>query len=306
MDIGGSLYACLTVNLTGDGQQAWSTLDGVMNLTGAGGDQVYLKRIDGSTVLASGEWNIDKNVEIAADMIVMPSGEFHFADTGANLRMRGKTWIREDAVFYGDGTIYNWTDGDMTLFDNASLGDLVLVNEGALSLYYSDDKAALASVGRFTNGDQGTLRFRIGGPDLGEGFDHLLVTSGTAVLGGQIAVDLFEQQEGYAPKIGDEFTVLTAVGGVTGEFLNSPETVVGPLTYKWKVEHGGNSVVLRLAAIDGCAADLAETWGVLDLFDFLAFVNYFNAGDPIADRDHNGVFDLFDFLAYVNEFNTGC
>jgi hypothetical protein len=45
---------------------------------------------------------------------------------------------------------------------------------------------------------------------------------------------------------------------------------------------------------------------MLDLFDFLEFVNLFNASDPAADCDGNGVFDLFDFLCFVNAFNAGC
>jgi hypothetical protein len=46
--------------------------------------------------------------------------------------------------------------------------------------------------------------------------------------------------------------------------------------------------------------------GTLDLFDFLCFVNAFNAGDPYADCDGSGTLDLFDFLCFVNEFNAGC
>jgi hypothetical protein len=46
--------------------------------------------------------------------------------------------------------------------------------------------------------------------------------------------------------------------------------------------------------------------GVLDLFDFLAFVNLFNAGDPAADCDQSGTLDLFDFLCFTNAFNAGC
>ena len=48
---------------------------------------------------------------------------------------------------------------------------------------------------------------------------------------------------------------------------------------------------------------------MLDLFDFLAFVNQFNAKDPAADCDPNGCdphLDLFDFLCFVNLFNAGC
>jgi hypothetical protein len=46
--------------------------------------------------------------------------------------------------------------------------------------------------------------------------------------------------------------------------------------------------------------------GVLDLFDFLEYVNAFNAADPGADCTGEGTFDLFDFLCFVNAFNAGC
>ncbi len=46
--------------------------------------------------------------------------------------------------------------------------------------------------------------------------------------------------------------------------------------------------------------------GTLDLFDFLAYVNAFNAGNPEADCDHDANLTLFDFLCFVNAFNAGC
>jgi len=54
-----------------------------------------------------------------------------------------------------------------------------------------------------------------------------------------------------------------------------------------------------------CYADFNRD-GLLDLFDFLAFVNLFNTADPKADCDNNGGHDLFDFLCFVNAFNAGC
>jgi hypothetical protein len=55
----------------------------------------------------------------------------------------------------------------------------------------------------------------------------------------------------------------------------------------------------------GCYADFTGE-GELDLFDFLAFVNAFNAGDEVANCDGEGGLDLFDFLCYTNAFNAGC
>ncbi len=54
-----------------------------------------------------------------------------------------------------------------------------------------------------------------------------------------------------------------------------------------------------------CYPDLNAD-GSLDLFDFLAFTNLFNANDPGADCTGDGVFDLFDFLCFLNTFNAGC
>jgi hypothetical protein len=41
-----------------------------------------------------------------------------------------------------------------------------------------------------------------------------------------------------------------------------------------------------------------------DLFDFLAFVNSFNAGEPEADLTDDGALDLFDFLLFLNLFDA--
>ena len=56
---------------------------------------------------------------------------------------------------------------------------------------------------------------------------------------------------------------------------------------------------------DPCRADL-DGDGELTLFDFLAFQNLFDAGDPLADFDGDGEFTLFDFLAFQNAFDAGC
>jgi hypothetical protein len=54
-----------------------------------------------------------------------------------------------------------------------------------------------------------------------------------------------------------------------------------------------------------CYPDFTED-GALDLFDFLAYVNAFNAGEDRADCDADGSLDLFDFLCFVNALNEGC
>ncbi|MEO1008944.1 MAG: VCBS repeat-containing protein [Planctomycetota bacterium] len=59
--------------------------------------------------------------------------------------------------------------------------------------------------------------------------------------------------------------------------------------------------------IDGvaCVADF-DSDGELTLFDFLAFQNAFDAGEPTSDIDRDGELTLFDFLAFQNAFDAGC
>jgi len=56
---------------------------------------------------------------------------------------------------------------------------------------------------------------------------------------------------------------------------------------------------------DGCYSDCNGD-DALDLFDFLCFINAFNAEDEHAQCTGDGQFDLFDFLCFVNSFNAGC
>ncbi|NRA56500.1 MAG: VCBS repeat-containing protein [Phycisphaerales bacterium] len=70
-------------------------------------------------------------------------------------------------------------------------------------------------------------------------------------------------------------------------------------------EGPGAGMVIYGRGLLPCAADL-DGDGRLTLFDFLAFQNIFDAGDPRADFDGDGRLTLFDFLAFQNAFDSGC
>jgi murein tripeptide amidase MpaA len=63
--------------------------------------------------------------------------------------------------------------------------------------------------------------------------------------------------------------------------------------------------VARTALRAVCSADV-NLDGVVDFNDLLAYLNLFNAQDPMADVDEDGVVDFNDFLVYLNLFNAGC
>ena len=64
------------------------------------------------------------------------------------------------------------------------------------------------------------------------------------------------------------------------------------------------TVVLRVSAAS-CPADFTGDGG-LNFFDFVSFLDAFNAGDPAADFNGDGVLNFFDFPEYINAFNAGC
>lgn len=258
INVGGSVLNKLTVNLAGGPQVAW-WMDGELNLSGS--KLFFVNRLAGSYVLNKGETNIsDTNVEVSAGMLFMPEAVVNFATADSDLRMRGETNIREGATFLGEGTLQNGVGGEMYLHHGADLGDVGLVNAGDLAFrrYNYPDLAALVTVDRFANGDDGTVHFRLGGDILGEEFDHLIVTGGAATLDGLIDVRLFDAGGNlFLPQVGDEFTVLTAAGGVSGQFLNDPVSHAGGRDFRWSVLYHPFDVTLRLAEIDGVVPEPA-------------------------------------------------
>jgi endonuclease/exonuclease/phosphatase family metal-dependent hydrolase len=67
-------------------------------------------------------------------------------------------------------------------------------------------------------------------------------------------------------------------------------------------------IVTLVGNVEGgepCRADFNGDQ-VVDFFDYLAFVEAFDAEDPSADFNGDEVVDFFDYLAFVAEFDQGC
>lgn len=67
--------------------------------------------------------------------------------------------------------------------------------------------------------------------------------------------------------------------------------------------HGESGAFLEFVL--RCLADVDDS-GVIDVFDVLAYLNAFQAGDPLADVDGDGEFTVFDFLTFGTAFASGC
>jgi hypothetical protein len=63
--------------------------------------------------------------------------------------------------------------------------------------------------------------------------------------------------------------------------------------------------ILDVSSCGACAPDINDD-GMLDSRDFIAFLNAFVVGDPLADFNGDGVVNSQDFGAFLNTFVVGC
>jgi hypothetical protein len=89
-------------------------------------------------------------------------------------------------------------------------------------------------------------------------------------------------------------------------FVSDAAPEAGEVTIgMWKAPGMSLTADITVPGSGVCQADLTGD-GSLDFFDVSAFLNAFNAQDPIADFTGDGLYDFFDVSAFLNSFNAGC
>jgi len=300
LDIGAGISTRLTVNLH-DPDASW-TMAGTMNL--AGEAAFYNIRLGGSPVESSGSVNLASGrAQISADTR-FAGGTLNLAAASADLRMMGKTVVTDQVNVVGVGTLRNGVNGELALLDGSTLNQVGLVNQGLLEI---GEEAGVASVDRLTMTGDSVIRADIGGFVAGSEHDLLIVSGGTAQLAGTLEVRLGDVGGSeLKPSIGDSFTIITALGGISGTFSANPVTLFDGSTYHWEVEYTSNEVTIRLDEItQPCIADFdgSGTVGVPDIFRFLS--RWFE-GHIATDIDGSGVVEVPDIFAFLSLWFAGC
>lgn len=269
LNIGGGAFSRITVNLA-DPNDSWTIVDEA-NLAGlTGGGHLLISRIGGAPLNIAGILNVTSGRPgITAPTTILNSATIDIGPANAELHLSAVSLVAPSVTFQGDGVLGNGSAGEMTLEDGVSTGGVGLTNGGILNI---GSAAGAVSVDRFTNAAGGAWRVSLGGHAQGDEYDHLIVSGGAAQLAGQLEVELIDLGGGvFAPTVGDEFTILTALSGVNGTFQNSPVSHALGNTYQWSVQYGGNNVTLRLEAVTNNRGDL-NCDGLVDNEDIDPFV----------------------------------
>ncbi len=271
---------------------------GEMNLIGH--PSVFSTRYDGSTLDLLGELNVSGLVATGGYLRAF-DGAINIGAPGAVLRLDAGGLITAGCTFGGDGELWIGPTSS-PLFVETDFNGVGLVNQGTLRVAYT------ATADRFRGEPGSSWLVSMRGHEPGVTYDQLVVTGGDATLAGTIEVELQNVIPGgtlFSPVVGDEFTILTATGGVSGTFANDPVTVVGAVTYEWSVRYEPNAVVLRLDSIGPCYPDCTGD-GVLTVADFGCFQTKFVGGSPYADCNSDGLLTVADFGCFQTKFVQGC
>lgn len=308
--IAGGVFPKLTVNLNG-WPESWSML-GVMNLSGA--THLIETRIAGSHVNFHDELNVlSGKVRVAADCTFSGPGVSATVDIGpaeSELHLSGQALVHDNTMFSGQGTLVTGASADLWLDDGASLDQTPLRSLGRLRVGFFDFPGA-ASVDQLECGINSIFDVSLSGYLQGDEHDLLIVSGGVAQLAGGIEVIL---QEGFAPLVGDSFTVISALGGVSGSFQNDPVTISGAHQYDWSVVYEPNAVVLVVDAVNpaptccpGNANRIAP--GQVDFADITAVLGrWLDPGDgsDVGDANCDGIVNFADITEVLANWLNLC
>jgi hypothetical protein len=297
LDIGGGLTGRLTVNLS-DPAAAWQMM-GTMHLSGVSG--IYLTRVAGSKMEVGGTINVaNADINVAAEATLFAGSTVNFAAAMADLRLSGASTIHTGANFTGQGLLHNNAVGSgMRIANGVNLGQAGLVNEGRLAI--GVEAPGQVSVNRFTSEADAMVQVFVGGTTPGTELSNLLVTGGTAQLDGTLMVSLFDDGGGFAPELGDQFAVVTAPGGVIGQFDQLAQPLGMPTGLLFDVQYTATSVVLFVD--DTFEADFNRD-GIVSGGDLAIWRDAFgvnNYGDANGDGDSDGD----DFLVWQRQLGSG-
>lgn len=210
--------------------------------------------------IISGRVNVSQSGVLSGTNALSSDSRVDLSDPEDHLLLRGSTGLLGDAfgtggpgvTFTGQGTIENEAGSIANLFSPPRI-EVDFINSGSLGAKTFAGFATL-EVGsgdfqNFTQTTTGLLNFDIGQLDNSVVSDEYEI-QGVAQLDGNLEVELVELLNQDLPDLesGDAFEILSAVGGVTGQF-RTVTLPPAPNGTSWRLRYDTNAVTLQL--VDG-------------------------------------------------------
>jgi hypothetical protein len=178
------------------------------------------------------------NLTNSGTLLVGPAAN---GDSASSLTITGN-YTQTAGFTQIDGTLTTTSNGTITLSGGTLKGtgsiNAPLINTGG-TLSPGDSPGQLSLTGNYSQSPAATFAVLLGGYTPAADFSLLTIT-GSASLAGLMEVDLIN---GFAPKIGDQFTFLTTTQGITGAF-DTFTSNNGLFTFA--VDYGANSNLVEI------------------------------------------------------------
>jgi T5SS/PEP-CTERM-associated repeat protein len=220
------------------------------------------------------------------------------------------------------GRIVTGGGGVTTFYDDViHNGDEIRTFAGARTVFFGDQSGAGSFTGTGTVEYAGDLRpgnspaivsyegdvllnssaslfIEIGGLNAGTEFDQVQIAN-TLELAGSLDVALLG---GFVPAVGSTFEIITAAGGIEGEFATlAAELSALPGGRLWDIQYTPTSVILEV--LSGFSADF-DNDGDVDSDDLDEWQAAYGE-NALADADSDGDSDGRDFLEWQRQFGSG-
>ena len=200
---------------------------------------------NGGTLKAAGILRTERRISLLAQGGTIDTGGFdslfqgEIINSGPLTKNGAGTLTLTGSNTYSGGTVLNAGVLEVASPQALGLGDVVL-SGGVLK---EDLKQPISVKAAYIQNAGGTLALRVGGTVPGQ-YDVLNV-SGHAALAGTLQL---VKRNGYQPKVGDEYTLISAQGGISGRFANVVNQLGYSQTYTIDLVYGQSSLVLKLVS----------------------------------------------------------
>jgi hypothetical protein len=178
-----------------------------------------------------------------------------------------------------------------------------------------DEPGPFNLVGNLIMRSTARILVELGGPQPLLEHDRVAIT-GSASLDGTLQLDLIDE---FIPTPGEQFTILTATGGISGTFASVVPPAGAPAGLSFDVVYTPFSVIVQIGSATCYAnCDGSTVQPVLNVEDFTCFINEFAQAQILTHAQQISsyancdgstiapVLNVDDFTCFINAFAQGC